>query len=107
MEKNVREIMREALVELGKIAVEAYDKGVNFEFGTRESEAEQPWITGTISLEGWNEVKNGENENAYHGFQIYPFHVDSIKDVLDSIRFSVNEMARYEVKQVKVVTLKK
>ena len=108
MEKTVREIIREVLLELNKIAVEAFDAGVNCQIETRETNGEGPWIICSLSLEGWTNLANQDEGRA--SFSLYNFDVVKegyVESRLAEIRSRVEELSKLEVRQVYVVEPKK
>ena len=113
MKKNAKEIMRETLAALGKIAVEAFDKGVNFEYDTREVKTDEPWITGNVSLEGWTGLDDEDKRTVYRPFQIYGWHASGgrVHEILYRIRKDIDEVSKFEIlsekKEVKVLTISK
>ena len=108
MEKTVKEIMRETLIELAKIMLEAFDAGVNMDYDTRDAGTERAWITGSITLEGWTNITEDSKGLAYRKFEIYNHHSESqIREKLESIRKDVEEMSKYEIRNVYAIVSKR
>ena len=107
MEKTVKEIVREALVELGNIMMYAFDNGVNMNYNTRNSDTESPWITGSVTLEGWHDLETHSQGFANRNFEIYEWmDEDAIRTTLEKVHANVEELSKFDIKKVDTLVAK-
>ena len=68
-----RNTFRAYLRKVQNLQTLAYEHGLNFSMGTRDSETSENWITGSVYPEGTDFVNDKESD-VYTHFYLYEWH---------------------------------